>query len=233
MKVCIVIPASLIDEKLFNITTRFIDSIDKRTTYSNYEVLIYDNNSDPKLTERLSRQINNLKNKDKFRVKILRNYQFNLSQVYNMSLKDSGAELFVMANNDMEIINAEWLTNIVKWFETTPNLGICIPYHDFIGNPLRAEPRNIIKDNGNISFAIYSIPRKIIEDIKGFDEKFDLYFHDHDVRNMVITKGYRILWAYNAIVKHYGERTTINHSKIPRHNYDGAYKLLRKKRYGT
>lgn len=231
MRVCIVVPAMLADEKLYNITLRFLDSIDKRTVYPNYEVLIYDNNSDPRLTEGLVREISSLSHKERFRIKVLKNYKFNLSQVYNMALRDSNADIFVMSNNDMEIMNPEWLTNIVKWFEITPNLGICVPYHDFIGNPVGVKSVDIIKDNGNISFAVYSMSRKVIENIKGFDERFDLYFHDHDVYNTVRAKGYRVLWAYNAIVKHYGERTTIDCSKVERHDYDGAYKLLREKRY--
>lgn len=231
MKVCIVIPVALIDKKLFDITSRFLGSIDKRTIYPNYDVLIYNNNSDPKLTERLAQEINNLKNKDKFKVKILKNYTFNISQVYNMSLKDSDADIFVMSNNDMEIINNEWLTNIVRWIENVPDIGICIPYHDFLGNPLKVKSSDIIKDHGRVSFAIYSMTRKVIKEIGGFDERFDLYYHDHDVYRMVMKKGYKILWAHNAIVKHYGERTTINHPNIKKHDYRRALNLLHSKKY--
>jgi glycosyltransferase involved in cell wall biosynthesis len=233
MKVCITIPAMLADEKLYNVTLRFLDSIDKRTTYPNYEVLIYDNNSDPKLTERLIQQVNNLKNKAKFRIKILKNYKFNLSQIYNKALKDSNAKLFVMANNDMEIINGEWLANIVKWFETTPKLGTCMPYQNILGNPLKFKPVNILKDHGDMCwFAIYAISRKAINAIGGFDEKVPLYFHDFDVHHTIKRQGYKALWAYNAIVRHYGDRTTINHPKSSKHSYDNAYHYVHRKHPG-
>jgi hypothetical protein len=231
MRVCIVVPVTLVDKKLFDITLRFLDSIDKRTTYSNYDVLVYDSNSDLKLTRRLSQEIGNLKNKDKFKVKILTNYRFNISQIYNTSLKDSSADMFIMSNNDMEIINAEWLTNIVRWIENIPDIGICIPYHDFLGDPLNVMLNDTVEDHGRVSFAIYGITRKVIKDIGGFDERFDLYYHDHDVYSMVIKKGYKVLWAHNALVKHYGERTTINHPNIERHDYKRAHNLFLSKKY--
>jgi GT2 family glycosyltransferase len=233
MKVCIVIPAMLADDKLYNTTLRFLDSIDKHTIYPNYEVLIYDNNSDPKLTERLIQQVNNLKNNTKFRIKILTNYKFNLSQIYNKALKDSNAELFVMANNDMEIINAEWLKNIVKWFETTPKLGMCMPYQNILGDPLKFKPVDKLKDHGDVCwFAIYTISRKATNAIGGFDEKVPLYFHDFDVYYTVKRKGYKALWAYNAIVRHYGDRTTINHQKSSKYSYGDAYHYVHKKHPG-
>jgi GT2 family glycosyltransferase len=231
MKICIVIPAALVDEKLHDITLRFLDSIDKYTVYPNYEVLIYDNNSDPKLTEKLVQETNDLNNKDKFKVKILTNYQFNLSQVYNMALKDSDAELFIMTNNDMEILNEDWLSNIVKWFRTILNLGICVPYHDFLGNPFNIKSSDIVKDHGDKSFAIYGITRKVINEIGGFDERFDLYHHDHDVYRTVVGKGYKVLWAYDSLVKHYGERTTINHPNVKRHDHSRSLHILNNKKY--
>lgn len=230
IKACIVIPATLVDEKLYDITLRFINSIDKRTTYENYEVLLYDNNSDTKLTEKLIAYINTLNNKDKFKVKILTNYRFNLSQVYNMALKDSDAELFIDANNDMEIMNEEWLANIIKWFEITPKLGMCIPYQDIIGNPLIAKSTNILYDSGDMCwFAIYGITRKALIDIGGHDEKVDLYYHDFDIFNAIKRKGYIARWAFNSIVKHYGDRTTINHPETQKHNFDSAHEYVHKK----
>ncbi len=202
----------------------------KRTTYPYYDVLIYNNNSEPYLTERLVQQINNFNNKDKFKMTTLINYQFNLSQIYNCSLQHSDAELFVFCNNDMEVINPDWLDNIVRWFNIMHDMGICMPFHDFIGDPFKITPINILIEHPTIHwFAIYCMLRKIIENIGEFDERFDLYYHDHDVYKSAKRKGYKILWVYNSLVKHYGERTTINHPKSGQYDLDRVYRLLQDK----
>lgn len=229
MKTCIVVPCKLADKNLYDITLRFLDSIDKRTEYPYYEVLIYDNNSEPYLTERLIQQIRKFNNIDKFKISTLANYRFNLSQVYNWSLLHSNADLFVFCNNDMEIINNEWLTNIIMWFNTVPNMGICVPFQDPIGDPLKAVQENVLKDYGDRWFAMYAMRRNVIKEIGGFDERFDLYCHDHDIYCTVKNKGYKILWSHNSIVKHYGDRTTINHPKSKKYDLAKAYMLLEEK----
>lgn len=230
LKACIVIPCKLSDEYLYNVTFRFLDSIDKLTAYTDYEILIYNNNSEQSLTEKLIQQINTLNNRNKIKILNIENYQFNLSQIYNWSLYHSDAELFIFCNNDMEIVNPEWLTNIILWFDTTSDLGICIPFHDNIGDPFNNNPTHILRDNGQSAFAIYAMTRRVIEDIGGFDERFDLYYHDYDVRESVKHKGYKVLWAYDSIVKHYGDRTTINHPKsFVRDNILEKWNLLLKK----
>lgn len=235
MKACIVIPCRLIDGNLLDVTYRFLNSIDKNTLYDNYEVLIYNNNSEHNLTERLRQLIDTFYSKDKFRIIDLGEYKFNLAQVYNYSLKDSNAELFVFCNNDMEILNNRWLTNLIKWFDMTPGLGICIPVHDFAADPrkINLSPEKVLKDHGEQAFCVYSMTRNVIESIGGFDERFDLYYQDFDTYRTVFHKGYKILWAYNSIIKHYGERTTINHPKINVGIYNAgeAYKLLLEKKY--
>lgn len=230
MKTCIVVPCKLSDEYLYSITFRFLDTIDKITTYPDYEVLIYNNNSEHHLTEKLIQQMNNFNNREKFKISTIENYQFNLSQIYNWSLLHSDAELFVLCNNDMEVVNSEWLTNLIVWFGTTPDMGMCIPFHDNIGDPFSIGSRHILIDHGQAAFALYAMPRRVIEDIGGFDERFNLYYHDYDVREAVKHKGYKVLWAYDSIVKHYGDRTTINHPKsMIRDNTLEKWNLLLKK----
>jgi GT2 family glycosyltransferase len=211
---------------------KFLNSIDKKTTYPYYEVLIYNNNSEPELTDKLIQEIGKLNNKEKFKIIELGKYLFNLSQVYNRSLKDSDAILFIMSNNDMEVVNAEWLANIVKWFETTPNLGICVPFQDIIGNPLTTKPEDRLGDPGDMCwFAMYSIPRWLVNEIGGCDENVPLFFHDFDMHNTVRRKGYLIRWAYNAMIKHHGA-VTVYHSKSVKHSYDIAYKYVHEKHPG-
>jgi len=242
MKTCIVVPCKIADEYLYSVTFRFLDSIDKRTVHPDYEVFIYNNNSEHHLTERLTKEISYFNNRNKFKISTIDNYIFNLSQsysipqiyrlsqIYNWSLLDSDAELFVLCNNDMEIVNPEWLTNLIIWFNATPNLGMCIPFHDNIGDPFKVNPTHVLKDHGQAAFAIYAMTRKVIKEIGGFDERFNLYYHDYDVRESVKNKGYKVLWAYDSIVKHYGDRTTINHPKsgISDNTLD-KWNLLKKK----
>ena len=83
-----------------------LDSI-KKQTYSNYEVIIVENNSKNKETfeyyEKISKQDNRIK-VCKFDI----NY-FNYSAIVNYGVECSNGEYIVMLNNDIEFITEDWI----------------------------------------------------------------------------------------------------------------------------
>lgn len=234
IKVCIVIPVRFADENLLSITKRFINSIKEKTIYPDYEILVFDNNSKSELSQAFleySNQVNM-----NMRVMNQGKTRFNLSKVYNQSLDISDAEIFIFATNDLEVLNEGWLTNIVKWFKSEPNLGICAPYTDFLSDPVGRSVEDRLVDHGDVSMAIYVVQREKMEKIGKFDERFDLYYHDHNVHHQFKSKGYDVKFAYNVLIKHYGERTTIHHPEVSKEEqeqypdrYGKAYNLLHKK----
>lgn len=87
-----------------------IQSITKKTTYSNYEIIIVDNGSDEARTLAYLKQ---LPQKDS-RVRVIRDDSpFNYSALNNMAVGHAQGDLVALLNNDIEVISADWLTEMV------------------------------------------------------------------------------------------------------------------------
>lgn len=88
-----------------------IESLTSKTDYTNYEIIILDNNSsepetfvyfDELAAGPLSVQV------------IAAHYQFNWSKLNNQGAAQAAGEVLVFLNNDVEVISPEWLTRLVE-----------------------------------------------------------------------------------------------------------------------
>ncbi|MDI1259434.1 glycosyltransferase family 2 protein [Aquabacterium sp.] len=87
-----------------------IQSITQKTTYPQYEVIIVDNGSDEARTLTYLQQ---LPNKDA-RVRVIRDDSpFNYSALNNMAVEHAQGEVVALVNNDIEVINGNWLTEMI------------------------------------------------------------------------------------------------------------------------
>ena len=87
-------------------------SILEKTTYENYSITVVNNQSQEEKTydlfEALSTQYKN-------KIKILDySYPFNYSAINNYAAQQSQAEIIGLINNDIEVINGEWLHEMVS-----------------------------------------------------------------------------------------------------------------------
>jgi GT2 family glycosyltransferase len=96
-----------------------IDSIEIRTSYPNYEVLVVDNGSDdPATIDYLAC----LREHD--RIRILHDARpFNYAELNNSAVEDARGELIGLVNNDTEVIEKEWLSEMVS-IALQPGVGI-------------------------------------------------------------------------------------------------------------
>lgn len=88
-----------------------IQSILEKTQYPNYEILIINNNSqEPEILLWLE----NIQ-KQEIKVKVLAyNQEFNYSAINNFAVKQAQGDIIGLINNDIEVINPEWLTEMVS-----------------------------------------------------------------------------------------------------------------------
>lgn len=87
-----------------------IQSITNKTTYPRYEVIIVDNGSDEARTLNYLKQI---PQKDA-RVRVIRDDSpFNYSALNNMAVGHAQGDVVALLNNDIEVINGDWLTEMV------------------------------------------------------------------------------------------------------------------------
>jgi len=91
--------------------SRCIDSVIEKTRYDNYEIIVVENNSTEEETFRYYDQL-----AGRERVKILR-YEgaFNYSKINNWAVQHSSGAYVVLLNNDTEVINPDWLENMLMY----------------------------------------------------------------------------------------------------------------------
>ncbi|MFC1688829.1 glycosyltransferase family 2 protein [Pseudomonadota bacterium] len=95
-----------------------IESIQQKTTYPNYEILIIDNGSDD---ERTLKYMKGLSTQPNISV-ICDDRPFNFAALNNAVVKEAAGEIIGLVNNDIEVITPDWLTEMVG-LATQPGVG--------------------------------------------------------------------------------------------------------------
>ncbi len=227
-KVSIIIPTK--DKVAF--LKRTIDSILKKTDYPDFEIVIVDNGS---------RQRNTLKYfaklQDNHKVKIVDyNEKFNFSRANNIGAAHASGDLFLFLNNDMKILHADWLEELVRWAER-PEIGIVgakLLYpddsiqhagvivgmeghasHVFWGYRERQSgPFGSVDWYRNftaVTGACMLIRRDTFEEIGSFSERYVLAFSDIELCKRAIDNGYRVVYTPFARLYHFEGKSRGDH----------------------
>lgn len=101
-----------------DVLKRCIDSILELTTYPKYEILIIDNDSSESRTFQF---FDDLANNPRIRV-LKYGGPFNYSAINNFAVRESKGEVLGLLNNDVEVINADWLDEMVSQVQR-PGVG--------------------------------------------------------------------------------------------------------------
>ncbi len=156
---------------------------------------------------------------------------FNFNTALNLGAENASGKFLLFLNNDIEIIEGEWLNELVQWAEL-PEIGVVgakLIYPDekiqhagvVVGMQGHASHpfwgmrewqgtifgstdwyRNYLAVTG----ACMMIPRKVFEEIGGFDEDYELVFSDIEICVRIFRKGYRILYTpYARLIHHEGK----------------------------
>ena len=203
--------------------SKLLKSLEK-STYSNYEVIIVENNSKNKETfeyyEKISKQDNRIK-VCKFDI----NY-FNYSAIVNYGVECSNGEYIVMLNNDIEFITEDWIEQLLMYAQR-PDVGICgaklyfpdrsiqhagvtLGTRGLAGHRCREVQEkdfkkddyiNIVQDLSAVTAACFMVRKQLYIDMLGFDEKLAVAFNDVDFCMKIRTAKYLIV--YNPFVEAY------------------------------
>ncbi len=212
-KVSIIILAKEYTEKL----VKCIESIKKKTTYKNYEIIIV-NNRDSQPFE-YSQTIYNENN-----IRIL-NYEksFNSSVIRNFAAKNSDSEYLLFLNNNLEVNSEEWLTTMLEHAQrkeigvvgckllypddTIAHAGIFLGKRGsqfVIGYSHKHFPNvvqgyfgrpHIIYNLSAVSTACTMIRREVFEEVGGFDENLAEGIYNLDFCLKIRTKNYLIVYT--------------------------------------
>jgi GT2 family glycosyltransferase len=135
-----------------------------------------------------------------------------LSKVWNDLIRESEAEYICLLNNDTRVEEA-WLSRLLECFEEDENLGALGPMTNASTGP-QGSPKYRTKDKRLLA-AKYPLvgfclvfPKRIWEEIGGFDEAFELYGEDSDFCMEVQTRGYATMIRTDVFIFHHGKSST-------------------------
>ena len=205
---------------------RCLNSIRERTDYSNYEIVIVNNQSDEQNTiDLLERE-----GRRQHQRVIIFDEPFNFSRLNNTAAKQSAREILVFLNDDTEIITAGWLRELVS-LAIQPGVGavgailyypddriqhagiiLGLGAHRVAGHCYYGAARGyhgdkcralLVQEMSAVTAACMAIKRDRFEAVRGFDESFVVAFNDVDFCLRLSQKGYRNVWTPNAELYHH------------------------------
>lgn len=208
-----------------------ITSIQEKTTYSNCEIIIVENNSTEDATFKYYQEIE--KKWDNVHI-IFWPYQFNYSKINNFGAKSAGGDYLILLNNDTEVITPNWIENMLGYCQrsevgvvgakllypdnTVQHAGIkiceCItpaesggPVHIFSqidkNEPGYMRRASIPQNVTAVTAACLMTKKSIFQDLGGLDEEFTVAYNDVDYCLRVQALGKSIVFNPDAELYHH------------------------------
>lgn len=215
-----------------------VESIFRKTTYQNYEILIVDNGSDDPATLEYLNEL-----QAEAQVKVVRDDSpFNYSTLNNVAAKLARGEVLGLLNNDLEVISPEWLSEMVSialgadigavgtrlWYPdgTLQHGGVILGLGAarVAGHAHHQNPKgdhgyfgraSLINSFSAVTAACLIIRKSIYEEVGGLNETdLQVGFSDIDFCLRLREAGYRNVWTPYAEFYHY-ESATRGHEDTP------------------
>jgi O-antigen biosynthesis protein len=220
-----------------------VDSILKKTTYSNYEIIIIDNDS------REAETLQYFATLDQHESVRIVSYPkpFNYSAVNNFGAEAARGALLVLLNNDVEVISPGWLTEMTSHAlreevgvvgamlyypnDTIQHAGVVVGIGGVAGHAYVGRPRGFPGDKHRaaltqsvsvVTAACALVRTSVFHEVGGLDEQLVVAFNDVDFCLRVRAKGYRNVWTPHAELYH--------HESASRGYEDSPEKIARFKR---
>lgn len=209
----------------YKLLYKCVQSILAKTTYPSYEVLIVDNGSDDAATLRFLKKISTKPN-----FQIIRDKRpFNYSALNNVAVKLAKGEIIGLLNNDIEVINPDWLSEMVShalrsdvgpvgarlWYadNTLQHAGVILGINRLAGHAHRFLPRNhtgycgranLTQSFSAITGACMLVRKSIYQALGGFNEtELQVACNDVDFCLRARAAGYRVVWTPYAELYHH------------------------------
>ena len=205
---------------------RCINSIESKTDYENYEVIIADNGSrDAGTLDYLKRSPHRVFRYDE---------PFNFSRLNNLCAREAGGELILFLNDDTEVISDDWLRALVE-HAARPEVGAVgakLLYRDariqhagiilgvrgaaghahryvdgFNGSGYLNYP-NVIRNYSAVTAACLMTRRDLFVEAGGFDEDhLAVSYNDVDFCLRLRARGYLVVFTPYALLYHHESAT--------------------------
>lgn len=225
-KVSIIIPT----KDQLPILKACVDSILETTSYSGYEIIIIDNQSEERETKDYFDEITK-HNPNVVRV-IEYNKPYNYSAINNFAVEQAKGDYLVLLNNDTMVLQEEWLQGMLSHLQrekvgvvgvkllypnkTVQHAGVIlgmgangVAEHPHIGLPMGDAGymnRAVVTQNVSaVTAACLMIEKSLYQQVGGLDEeKFKILYNDVDLCLKVRESGKKIVWTPYVSLIHHG-----------------------------
>ncbi len=215
-RVSIVIPTR---DKL-EVLRKSIESIEGKTEYPDYEIIVVDNNSSEPETRAYLASLKH---------KVLEFQRpFNFSRICNYGAAHGSGRYLLFLNNDTEVISRDWIRSLVELGQqpeigivgakllypdgTIQHLGVTVGLGGVAGHPLAGFDADsphyfgltgVIRNCSAVTAACMLVRREVFEQVGGFDEDMPVAFNDVDFCLRVLRAGYRIAVTPYCLLYHH------------------------------
>ena len=224
--ISIIIPS----KNQYKVIKRCIDSIYKKTTYKNFEIILVDTGSTESRVLSLYKRLQ----KKYFNFKLIDwpEQPFSYSRSCNKGAEEASGDILVMLNNDTEIITPNWLELMAGDAQRIEigAVGCLLFYpdgyhiqHAGVGVGLGGAAANSFSkmtlsqpmsqtqhlmlntkhDMTVVTAACLMIRKSVFDEVGGFSEKFRVTYNDVDLCLRLYEKGYQNLYTPYVRLKHH------------------------------
>ena len=216
--VSIIIPTK--DKRSLLQTT--LESIWARTDYDRYEIIVIDNEStDADAVSYLASLAP--------RCQVHRwSQRFNYSAINNFGVQHARGEQLLFLNNDVEVIQPDWLTAMLEHAQRPDvggvgarllygdgriqHAGVVVGINRVAANAFRSWPgettgnlrlADLTRNCSAVTGACMMVPRRIFDEVGGFDENLRVVLNDVDLCLEIRQRGYLVVYTPEALLYHY------------------------------
>ena len=216
-----------------------LQSIWKTTTWDNYEIIVIENNSTDPATfayyEKAKQRYDGLK------VVTYPEKGFNFSGINNFGRKAAAGDYLLLLNNDVEVRNGDWLTELLRQCahkggaaicgamlyypdETLQHAGVITGLGGYAGHSHKYKQKGgsgylfriaTVQDFSAVTGACLLVKASVYDEVGGLDEQFAVAFNDVDFCLRVRDAGCRIAWTPYAELTHYESKSRGGDEKDP------------------
>ncbi len=222
-----------------DVVEKLIESL-LNQTYTDYELIIIDNNSNDRSLEIIKKKLEENTHKLKYEyriVKLKKNYGYCLASNIGV-LYSNAADYLVVINNDL-ILDKNWLKELVEYMDENLHIGIASSkvlyyglnridstglivdvYGAVMSRGFLQKPEIADKDIGRQPFsavhgASVIVRKELFKKIGGYDNLLFMYYDDIDLSWRILLLGYEVGYVPKSICYHvkspeYGEKLSLH-----------------------
>ncbi len=218
--VSIVIP----NKDNYSVLENCIWSIRNRTTYTEYEIVIVENNSTQKETFEYYRKL-----EEEGTARIVRyDHPFHFSRIVNEGVRHAGGEYVILMNNDVTVRTGDWIERLLAHCQRPgigavgpkllyPDLrvqsaGIVVGIMGYAGSMMVLEDGEdpgymgrgaLVQNMSAVTAACVMVRKDVYQNAGGFAEDLPVALNDVDFCLRLVQEGYRNVLEPSAVMIHH------------------------------